>query len=139
MNASARLFNCARCYCQVTICQYCDHGNIYCSGSCSSDARRATLHRASARYQASHRGRCKNAERQNRFRRRQREKVTHQGSTEDQLDDLLPVDPETQQNVHLKSPRPMGTEIICHFCRQTCDPFLRNRFLRPPVRHRHRK
>ena len=40
MQSSARLFNCARCRCQVVICSHCDRGNIYCGKRCSQTARR---------------------------------------------------------------------------------------------------
>ena len=40
MQSSARLFNCARCRCQVVICSHCDRGNIYCGKRCSETARR---------------------------------------------------------------------------------------------------
>ena len=70
MTATARLFLCALCHCQVVLCRRCDHGNIYCSPGCGAEARRRSLRRAGRRYQDSRRGRHKHAERQRRYRER---------------------------------------------------------------------
>ena len=43
MQSSARLFNCARCRCQVVICSHCDRGNLYCGKRCSQAARRQSV------------------------------------------------------------------------------------------------
>jgi len=75
MQSSARLFNCARCRCQVVICSYCDRGNIYCGKRCSETARRQSRREASGRYQKTRRGRLSHAERQRRYRQRRRQKV----------------------------------------------------------------
>jgi TPP-dependent pyruvate/acetoin dehydrogenase alpha subunit len=80
MNPSARLFHCARCHCQVILCRHCDRGNVYCANGCADYARTTSLRRAAIRYRATRRGRHSNADRQRRFRARQQEKVTHQGS-----------------------------------------------------------
>ena len=80
MNPSARMFQCARCHCQVIVCRHCDRGNVYCANGCADLARSASLRRAAKRYRSTRRGRHSNADRQRRFRARQREKVTHQGS-----------------------------------------------------------
>jgi hypothetical protein len=136
MCVSARLYNCARCHCQVTICRYCDRGNLYCGGACAGEARKESLRRSSASYQSSRRGRAANAQRQNRFRQRQREKVTHHGSNPDTPDDLLPVDQDNHPTCHSVEKVPVEAGIYCHFCHRACDPFLRNRFLRPLTRYR---
>jgi hypothetical protein len=78
-----RLYNCERCQVQVRICQRCDHGNVYCAGGCASISRRESLRRAQVRYQRSRRGARRHADRQRRWRARQRRTlkiVTHQGS-----------------------------------------------------------
>lgn len=75
-----RLYNCACCAQQVQICRRCDRGNIYCAGGCAAERRRASLRRAGARYQQSYRGACLHAARHARWRARQAEQVTHQGS-----------------------------------------------------------
>jgi len=139
MCVSARLYHCARCHRQVTICRYCDRGNIYCGGVCAGKARKESLRRSSASYQSSRHGRAANAQRQTRFRQRQREKVTHHGSTPDIADDLLPVDPDNDQTYHSVEKASLEAGIYCHFCHRACDPFLRSRFLRPPTRHRRKK
>ena len=136
MCASARLFNCARCHRQVTICRYCDRGNLYCGGVCAGQTRKESLRRSSASYQSSRRGRAANAQRQKRFRQRQREKVTHHGSTLDTPDDLLPVEADKQPTCHSVEKARLEAGIYCHFCHRACDPFLRNRFLRPLTRYR---
>jgi len=73
-----RLYNCAQCGVQVRLCQGCDHGQICCAGACSAMRRRESLRRAGARYQRTLRGALCHAQRQRRWRARQRE-VTHQG------------------------------------------------------------
>ena len=136
MCVSARLYNCARCHCQVTICRYRDRGNLYCGGACAGKARKESLRRSSASYQSSRRGRAANARRQTRFRQRQREKVTHQSSSPDTPDDLLPIDQDNQPRCHSVENVPVEAGIYCHFCHRACDAFLRNRFLRPLTRYR---
>jgi len=83
MNPSARLFHCARCHCQVIVCRHCDHGNVYCANGCAVDARTTSLRRAAKRYRSTRRGRHSNADRQRRFRARQREKVPKVGALGD--------------------------------------------------------
>jgi hypothetical protein len=63
-----RLFNCNRCNTIVIACGRCDRGRLYCSESCSEAARRDSLHRACARYQATAVGREKHRLRQKRYR-----------------------------------------------------------------------
>lgn len=80
MSCTARLFLCARCRCQVVLCSHGDRGNRYCSASRAQAARRHAQRAAARRYRASRRGRLAQAARQQRYRRRQCKKVTHQGS-----------------------------------------------------------
>ena len=72
-----RLFSCARCGQQVRICRRCDHGNIYCSQTCSVIRRRESVLRAGARYQCTPHGARFHAARQQAWRQRQTHKVTH--------------------------------------------------------------
>lgn len=74
MEANARLYNCARplCHAQAMICQPCDRGHIYCSPSCSQQARHANRKIAQRRYEQSYKGRRTAALRQARFRKNQR-------------------------------------------------------------------
>ena len=124
MENTARLYNCARCHCQVTICSYCDRGNLYCDKRCALIAREESLRAAGKRYQRTRRGRFKHAERQRHYRSR-REKVTHQGSLE------LP----TNDPLTTRSEAPLSLAIIedegirCHFCGRLCSAFLRLEYL----------
>ena len=129
MSGDARLFNCARCHCQVVVCRVCDRGQVYCQGHCSQKARKASLQRAQRLYQSSRRGRLANAIRQKRFRQRQEEKVTHQGSASAKPDDLLPVEPRKISKSDSGVSFSAKTAIHCHFCLRQCGPFLRHHFL----------
>jgi len=127
MENSARLYHCARCHRQVVICRRCDRGNIYCPDGCAEKARRDSLRNAGRRYQQTHQGRLRHAERQRRYRARQ-QKVTHQGSPCRPLRAPLPDTPEQPLSVQVEGPAPEGA-VCCHFCRQRCSPFLRQTFL----------
>lgn len=144
MEPTARLFNCARCHCQVLICSACDRGNIYCGSRCASAARRTSLRAAGNRYQSSRRGRFTHAARQERYRGRQRdslreqplpeavsasggdEKVTHQGSVPAPPDGVLPP---TSQTATARPPQ-AGEVIRCAFCGRGCSPRVRLDFIR---------
>jgi hypothetical protein len=125
MELTARLYQCARCHCQVILCSHCDRGNIYCNTGCAEQARKASLKAAGSRYQQSRRGRFSHAERQRRFRAK-REKVTHQGSP------LVPANaPLPPRSTAPSDPvATVESDIHCHFCRQLCSPWLRLGFLR---------
>jgi hypothetical protein len=45
MQATGRLFLCARCRAQVFICRRCDRGNRYCNADCAQAARRENTRR----------------------------------------------------------------------------------------------
>ena len=77
---SYRLYSCVRCGCQVCVCRACDRGNQYCASSCARVRRRESLRRAGQRYQRTRRGAHRHAVRQRRWRERQGQIVTHQGS-----------------------------------------------------------
>jgi len=131
MENTARLYNCVRCHCQVTICSHCDRGNIYCGTSCANLTRRESLKAAGRRYQGSRRGRLKHAERQHHYRSRSK-KVTHQGSPETPSNDPLTTRSEAPESV-------VGIEdevIRCHFCGRLCSDSLRLDYLHrttPPL------
>ena len=74
-----RLYSCRGCSVLVSICDWCDHGNIYCPGECAAISRRASNRRAGARYQRTRRGARRHAARQHEWRERESEKVTQQG------------------------------------------------------------
>ncbi len=141
MSLSARLFNCLRCHAQVVICRQCDRGQRYCNGHCSDHARRDSLRRSAKRYSTSPSGRRHNAERQRRYRQRQREevkkKVTHQGSTPIHRAALLLSHPTAESVSVSRSSLPYRDSTLrCHCCDQVCDPFLRRRFLHTSLLHR---
>ncbi len=125
MENIARLYNCARCQCQVVICSHCDRGNIYCNKQCAEIARKVSLSTASRRYQRTRRGRLKHASRQSRYRTR-RKKVTHQGSPTPTADDSLPsARSETATAIGVVE----DEGIRCHFCGCRCSRFLRLDFI----------
>jgi len=136
MKPSARLYNCARCHCQVLICCFCDRGNVYCGEACAKPARLDTLHRARKKYQSSRAGRMVNALRQRRYRIRQRIKVTQQGSTLHRCDDVLPLKKNSVNKFKRRRAVIDKTVMRCHFCQRECDVFLRLDFLAAPLRHR---
>ena len=74
-----RLYSCRGCSVLVSICNRCDHGNIYCPGECAAVSRRVSNRRAGARYQLTRRGARRHAARQQGWRDRELEKVTQQG------------------------------------------------------------
>jgi hypothetical protein len=125
MNNCVRLFNCARCHQQVFICSRCDRGNIYCEAGCAQIARTESLRAAGRRYQASRCGRFTHAARQRRYRQRQKQKVTHQGSPPTPTDDSIPSRlSEPVERVRALAPdRTDGRE--CHFCGGRCSDFVR--------------
>ena len=127
MQTSSRLYQCLRCHVPVVICHRCDHGQRYCANGCSKKARIASQKRASKKYQTTRAGRFNNAARQQRFRTRQKQKVTHHCSLKASPHDVL-----TQQLKTSKRPPifPKQTkEIHCHHCGEICSPFLRHGFL----------
>jgi hypothetical protein len=145
MQSSARVFNCARCRCQVVICSHCDRGNIYCGKRCSQTARHQSQREAGRRYQRTYRGRLAHAARQRRLRQRRRAKVTHQGSPAVLPDETLPAESRTSARRIESPPAVPGDGIGCHLCGRVCSHFLRQTFLRrrptreaidlpPPVR-----
>ncbi len=135
---SHRLYNCLRCGVQVLICRWCDRGNVYCEGACAETCRRESLRRAGRRYQDSFRGATRHAARQSRWRRRQEEKVTHQGSAvaEGVATVMAPAadpvmadaDPAKRCVALLVWPRPTlskATVRLCRFCRRPLGNFTR--------------
>ena len=129
MCRSARLFNCARCQCQVVICSHCDCYHRYCSANCAQLSRLDKQREAAIRYQLSPKGRHAHARRQQRYRDRQKEKVTHQSSSQLSFNDLLlrklksgNRDPNPANLIH-------RLRFNCHFCRCQCSEFLRLDFL----------
>ncbi len=125
MQSSARLYFCCRCQAQVMICSECDRGHRYCTGQCATDARSASLKRASKKYQSTRAGRFNNAARQERYR--QQQIVTHQGSLPARGHDLLKTRFDWLNKA--KKQERICTDVSCHHCGAVCDPFLRQGFI----------
>ena len=126
MNPTARLYLCALCHRQVTICSTCDRGNIYCNSNCSRAARSRAVKDSSRRYQNTRAGMFKHALRQQQYRQRQTKRskiVTHQGSIADKTCDLLNADKIEIQNASTEQ------AVQCHFCKKWYSEFLRNESL----------
>jgi hypothetical protein len=128
--ASCRMFLCDRCRCQVLVCRRCDRGQIYCAGTCAQQVRRHQQREARRRYQASPRGRAMHADRNRRYRARQR-RVTDQGFLKKSEAGVLPG-VEVPRVVNERSG---PGNWRCHFCGQLASAFVRLSTLRPP-RHR---
>ena len=128
MPTSSRLYHCIRCHAQVVICRRCDRGQRYCTTGCSKEARDLSCKRASKKYQATRAGRFNNAARQQHFRARQKQKVTHDSSIQIPLHDVLP--PRSSRPQNNEKPPQIKTVLACHSCGQACDGFFRSDFLR---------
>jgi hypothetical protein len=76
--SDCRIFNCGRCQREVVICRRCDRGNRYCP-PCAPLARAEKQRAAGAVYQKTEAGRVNHKVRQECYRARQAEKVTHHG------------------------------------------------------------
>jgi len=129
MEPDGRLFYCCRCHCQVIICSSCDRGQIYCGPACSKQARHSGCRAAAQRYQKTRKGRVKHAHRQQHYRARQRatiKKVTHQGSPEKPIHDVLsPLPSPLNQGVSAEH-----TSVFhCHFCQCAVSHYLRHDFI----------
>jgi len=127
MPTSSRLYFCCRCHVQVIICSHCDRGQRYCPGECRHEARSESLKRAGSTYQQSRVGRLNNAARQHRFRQRNQQKVTHQGSPPKRLHALLKT--RLTETAKTQTLSLSGTVLRCHHCGAVCEPFLRQDFL----------
>jgi len=128
---TARRYNCARCHAQTVICRCCDRGNVYCP-ECALPARQEARHRASERYQRSRQGRLNHAARQQRYREKQTEKVTHNGSTKADSPVAQSIKRNPSDNPAISWDLVTTRSIVCHFCRAICSPFLRADYLLHP-------
>ena len=132
MKHASRLFYCALCLTQTTICSHCDRGQLYCSAECSQSARKKSCNEAGLRYQKTFKGRMKHALRQRQYRARKREKVTHHGSQSNTLTALL-------QQVLNRAKKMLimqgNGDITCCFCKKPSSCWLRTEFLRHSPKH----
>ncbi len=138
MEKSARLFKCTLCLRQVVICSQCDRGNIYCGQYCAQQARMESIREANQRYRMTFQGRLNHAACQQRYRQRQKQKVTDQGSVITTPDDLLFRETD-KRIVKVKILVAKQNDLtICHFCGSQCSNSVRWNFLewrsppRPP-------
>jgi len=127
MQSSVRLYSCCRCQAQVFICSECDRGHRYCAGECAAYARLASLKRACDKYRSTRAGRINNAARQKRYRQRQKQIVTHQGSPLVASHDVLKAKSHWPEKVEKHDQN--GRHLFCHYCGAVCEPFLRQDFL----------
>jgi hypothetical protein len=123
MKGSFRLFYCSRCHSKTVICSRCDRGNIYCRSACGYFARKITLQRAAKRYLATRIGRLNNATRQQRFRTKQKQKVTHQGSNTLPCYAVVPI--KQYKEVKDVDANNIANLTTCHFCLTNTSNCLR--------------
>lgn len=134
--APGRTFLCARCRKRVLICSRCDRGQLYCAEDCALIARRVAQRAAGRRYQQSRDGRFAHAERNRRYRVRQKN-VTHQGSAPPPPDGQVTSDPTVIASEPFSPTRRREYSLQCsvepwrcHFCGYLCPEFVRQGFLR---------
>lgn len=127
MKHSPRLYYCALCHAQSIICSHCDRGQIYCSDTCSREARLKSCREAEKRYQHTPWGKYKHAARQKRYRERFRQKVTDQGSVTPIADGLLGS--VKNKTVEVDVEQETGVTRCC-FCKKSVSSWLRSGFLR---------
>ena len=145
MVESHRLLICKACRHQIRICTRCDRGNVYCSKHCARKARCRSLHRSGRRYQKTPRGKRNHAARQMRYRKRQQQKVTHQGPHNNRLEVRDQKSTATKTinppAVQKEVPHEHNSEFVsnndsktysektkktrCHFCLRPCGEFSR--------------
>ena len=127
---AGRLFQCARCCCQVVVCRHCDRGQIYCGSGCAGQARHQTLRKAGKRYQKTRRGQEKHAARMGHMRAR-RKIVTHHGSPPPPAGDLLAAGAmATSHDDASPAEPPRRATTHCHWCGRPCLLAFRSGFLR---------
>ena len=122
-----RLFQCALCHTQSRVCSKCDRGQIYCGTVCAVFARKKSMKLAGMRYQRTFNGKRNHAARQARYRMRQNEIVTHQGSPlmpQHASMNSLENKTEKTKNEHKK------LALTCCFCEKPVSDWIRNDFLR---------
>ena len=122
-----RLFQCVLCHTQSRVCSKCDRGQIYCGTVCAVFARKKSMKLAGIRYQRTFNGKRNHAARQARYRMRQKEIVTHQGSPSRPQHapmNSLENKAENTENGHVK------LALTCYFCKKPVSDWIRNDFLR---------
>lgn len=129
-----RHFSCGVCRKLVPICRCCDRGQRYCPGECQESARRVSVRRAKALYQATRQGARLHACRQAAYVRRLREKVTDQGPLPELMPAMLtsvaPDRPDEASDTPTSgSAHPPKDLVACAFCGHLCAPYARWDFI----------
>lgn len=134
MLSSARFYMCARCRSQAFICRRCDRGQIYCTDQCAAASRHQSQREACQRYNKTRRARTLNAERQRRYRLRQRtqtsQRVTDQGSRIGPAPASSSTSTEQRAAQLLSSAATTAGIIFCHRCACECAAGVRLGFLK---------
>jgi hypothetical protein len=147
-----RFVACARPACgQVFfLCRHCDRGHRYCGASCARAARKTSLLGAGRRYQSSREGRRGHAERQQRYRERRREKVTHHGRENGAPSAMVRASPAAsamealpqtgaEASIHVTHlPRPEARRVCCARCGRA-GRYLRHETLARTGRPEHQR
>ena len=141
-----RLFLCARCQGQVSICASCDRGQLYCGQGCAQQSRRERSRSASQRYQQSDQGRQRHAERQARYRQKRRLGRSDHGDVMQSLpaplqaasSGALPAD-TTPASHCISASIPTPPLVICALCGARCQPYARYASLRERQRRSGRR
>lgn len=128
MQATGRLYTCARCRVQVFICRHCDRGHRYCS-ECGKPVRQASVREAGRRYQASRRGRFAHAARMRRWRA-ERKKVTHHAPLAPTPNVVLQADLDAAVAVVDAAETTAASAPRCHCCGCPLPAFVRTGFIR---------
>lgn len=131
MQATGRMFLCARCRAQVFICRRCDRGQRYCTVQCARISRRENQREAGRRYQRTRRGRFAHAARARRHRVRQ-QIVTHQGSPARPANVVLQAPPNdvAVAPVNVAAQTATSGVLHCRRCGGLLSPFVRTGFVR---------
>lgn len=132
-----RDYTCLRCEVLVTICTFCDRGNIYCK-DCSPIARAESCKRADRKYRSTSRGKERRVGQLRRYRGRKPAPVMgDQGSHADSThlqSQLEPIPaPKNRRNLdeesilhRADSQVPRSAAVFCHFCEERCSSFKRD-------------
>ena len=119
-----RIFHCKRCLRLVLICRRCDRGNQYCP-SCAPLARAENLRAANKRYQKTKTGRLNHKVRQEQYRARLQENVTHQGDSgiaaeRQSASATIGGGSKTGNERRQEPPQPSSRTGRCDFCGLPC-------------------
>lgn len=149
-----RVFACAHCKLDFTVCIGCDRGRRYCGSGCSSQARRQAQRASGKRYQSGPAGRLAHVRRSQRYRQRLRERLAQQQSLPPSP--VLPIPmpppppppPPANRDASVGSQEPCAAGVLtaeldvapatgrhrwlwpCHWCKRECQSVVRRNFPR---------